>query len=183
MTGQVLSSGNVTDTFEASNGVKQGCVLATILFNVFFACMLSQGLQDLEQGVYIHDCLDGYFFDVCHLTATTKSPQDLLQEVLFAGDCTLVAHEESDLQLMLDNFSDASKFFGLKVSLGKTEVLHQPTPNTNTSASTIVINNTQLANIEHFKYLESIISHDSSLDKEIDSDSEQQSAQSTQQFG
>ena len=42
MTGQVLSNGNVTDAFVISNGVKQGCVLAPVLFNVFFTCMLSK---------------------------------------------------------------------------------------------------------------------------------------------
>ena len=69
---------------------------------------------------------------------------------------------------MLDRFSDASKLFGLTISLGKTEVLHQPAPSTNPLAPTIVINDTQLKNVEHFKYLGSTISCDGSLDKEID---------------
>ena len=42
MTGQVLSNGNVTDAFVISNGVKQGFVLAPVLFNVFFTCMRSK---------------------------------------------------------------------------------------------------------------------------------------------
>lgn len=74
MTGQVLSSGDVMDTFEISNGVKQGCILALVLFNVIFAFMLSRTVQDLEQGVYIHYCLDGSLFDLCCITAKTKSP-------------------------------------------------------------------------------------------------------------
>ena len=47
MTSQVLSNGNVTDAFVISNGVKQGCVLAPVLFNVFFTRMLSHAVQDL----------------------------------------------------------------------------------------------------------------------------------------
>ena len=50
MTGQVLSNGNVTDAFVLSNVVKQGCILAPVLFNVFFTCMLSHAVQDLEKG-------------------------------------------------------------------------------------------------------------------------------------
>ena len=123
MTGQVLSNGNVTDAF-----VKQGCVLAQVHFNVFFTCMLSHAVQDLEKEVYIRYHLDGSLFDLHRLTAKTKSLQTLLQEVLFADDYVLVAHAEQDLQQMLDRFSEASKLFGLTISLGKTEVLHQPAP-------------------------------------------------------
>ena len=59
MTGQVLSSGNVTDSFAISNGVKQGCVLALVLFNIFFTCMLSHSVRGLEKGVYTRYRQDG----------------------------------------------------------------------------------------------------------------------------
>ena len=39
MTGQVLT---------ISNGVKQGCVLAPVLFNLFFTCVLNHAIRDLE---------------------------------------------------------------------------------------------------------------------------------------
>ena len=73
MTGQVLSNGNVVDAFVISNSVKQGCVLATVLFYVFFTCMLSHAVQDLEKGVYIRYRLDSSLFDLRRLTAKTKS--------------------------------------------------------------------------------------------------------------
>ena len=109
MTGQVLSNSNVTDAFVISNGVKLGCVLAPVFFNVFFTCMLSHAVHDLENGVYIRCCLDGSLFELRRLTAKTKSLQTLLQEVLFANDCALVALAEQDLKRMLDRFSEASK--------------------------------------------------------------------------
>ena len=137
MTGQVLSHGNVTEAFTISNGVKQGYVLAPVLFNIFFTCMLSHAVRDLEKGVYIRYHLDGSLFDLRCLAAKTKSLQSLFQEVLFANDCTLVAHTEPDLQLMQDRFSSASKLFGLTVSLSKMKVLHQPAPNTHPPAPNI----------------------------------------------
>ena len=167
MIGQVLSSGNVTKAFAISNGVKQGYVLAPVLFNVFFTCMLSHAVRDLEKGVYIRYRLDGSLFDLRRLTAKTKSLQALLQVVLFTDDCALVAHTETDLQRMMDRFSDASKLFGVTVSLGNTKVLHQPAPNTHPPAPTIIIDDTTFSNVEHFKYLGSTISCDGSLDKEL----------------
>ena len=68
---------------------------------------------------------------------------------------------------MMDRFSDASELFDLTVSLGKTKVLHQPAPNTNPPAPTIIIDDTTFTNVEPFKYLGSTISCDGSLDKEL----------------
>ncbi|PFX13771.1 Craniofacial development protein 2 [Stylophora pistillata] len=53
MTGLVLSGGEASEPFEITNGVKQGCVLAPVLFNLFFACILSHSVKDIENGVYI----------------------------------------------------------------------------------------------------------------------------------
>ena len=167
MTGQVLSNGNVTEAFTISSGVKLGCVLSPVPFHVFFTCMLSHAVRDLEKGVYIRYRLNSSLFDLRRLATKTKSLHSLLQEVLFADDCALAAHTESDQQLMLDRFSSASKLFGMTVSLGKTKVLHQPGPNTYPPAHNIVIDDTLLANVEHFKYLGSTLSCDGSLDKEI----------------
>ena len=66
--GQVLHGG---DTSAITNGVKQGNVLTPVLFNLFFACMLSQAVKDSEEGVYIRYCLDGSLFDLRRLNVKT----------------------------------------------------------------------------------------------------------------
>ena len=53
MVGVVLAGGNTSAPFEISNGVKQGCVLAPVLFNLFFTCVLNHALRDLDRGIYI----------------------------------------------------------------------------------------------------------------------------------
>ena len=111
--------------------------------------------------------LDGFIFDLRRLTAKPRSKQTLFQEVLFADDCAQVAHAEQDLQRILNRFSEASRLFGLTISLGKTQVLHQPAPHSLLS-STITIDDKPLVNVEHFQYLESTISCNGSLDREID---------------
>ena len=85
-------------------------------------------VQDLKKGFYIRYRLDVSLFDQRRLTAKTKSRQTLLQEVLFSDDCAQMGHAEQDLQRMLDRLFEASKLFGLTISLGKTEVLNQPAP-------------------------------------------------------
>ena len=64
MTGQVLSNGEQSDPFSISNGVKQGCVLAPVLFNLFFACVLRQAVGNTDKGVYVRFRYDASIFDL-----------------------------------------------------------------------------------------------------------------------
>ena len=48
-----------------------------------------------------------------------------MRELLFAHDSALVAHSAEEMQKIVDAFSDASKNFGLKINIKKTEVLYQ----------------------------------------------------------
>ena len=169
MTGQVISNGEQSNTFTISNGVKQGCVLAPVLFNLFFTQVLLHAVKDLDLGIYIRYRLDGSLFDLRRLSARTKTLEKLILEALFADDCALIAHSETHLQVIVDRFADAARLFGLTISLGKTEVLFQPAPKTTRSLPVITIEGTQLKCVESFKYLGSTISADGSLDKEITS--------------
>ena len=65
---------------------------------------------------------DGSIFDLRRPSAKTKTLNSLIQEALFADDCTLKAHKPGDLQATLNSFLDSSKQFGLTVRLRKTEV-------------------------------------------------------------
>ena len=78
-----------------------------------------------------------------------------------------MAHRESDLQIIVNKFAEASRLFGLTISLGKAEVLFQPLPAAVAHRPTISIDGTQLKTVDDFKYFGSVISSDGSLDKEI----------------
>ena len=92
---------------------------------------------------------------------------NLLQEALLGDRCTFMAYMTSDLQIMLSNFSDAYKMFGLTISLGRTGVLVQPAPDNIASPLSITIDGKELKTVDSFKYLGSVISNNGQLDKEI----------------
>ena len=107
MVGLVLAGGDTSAPFEISNGVKQGCVLAPVLFNLFFTCVLNHTLKDLDRGIYIKYRLNGSLFDLCRLRAKTKTVERLVTEALFADDCALMAHTEVDLQLIVSKVCES----------------------------------------------------------------------------
>ena len=109
--------GTLSDSFPISNGVKQGRVLAPSLFSIFFSMMLREAKEAFLDGIYMRFRSDGSLFNLRRLLAHTKTSEQLITELLFADDCAFLAHTEAALQHPVNHFSDASKAFGLTISL------------------------------------------------------------------
>ena len=90
----------------------------------------------------------------------------LMRELLFADDSALVAHSAEEMQNIVDVFSNASKKFGLKINIKKTEMLYQPN-STGTREDDIMVDGNKLNSILEFTYLGSTISSDGYNDDEI----------------
>ena len=161
-------NGSLSDGFLTSNGVKRGCVLAPTLFSIFFSIMFRETKEDLPDGIYIRFRTDGNLFNLLCLLASTKTIEELITELLFADDCALLAHTEETLQHIVNRFSDATKNFGLSISLKKTELLYQPPPREPYNPPHINIDGTNLNAVEHFTYLGSVISSDATVSKDLD---------------
>ncbi|KAK6171800.1 hypothetical protein SNE40_018229 [Patella caerulea] len=66
-------------------------------------------------GVYLRYRHDGSLFNLHRLESKTKVVDKIILEALFADDCALMAHKESDLQLITDKFAEASLLSGLTI--------------------------------------------------------------------
>ena len=65
-------------------------------------------------------------------------------------------------------FCQIWQFFGLEISIRKTEVLHQPAPEVPCQPPSITIDDTALNTVDKFTYLGCTISSDAKIDKELD---------------
>ena len=61
MLARVQNDSEFSDPFPVTNGVKQGCVLASTLFSMMFSAMLTDTFQDGDNGIPINIALMGNF--------------------------------------------------------------------------------------------------------------------------
>ena len=102
-------------------------------------------VRDMGDGIYIQSRQSADLFNVSHFGAKTKTTRIPMRELVFADDSALVAHSTEEMQKIVDTFSDASKKFGLKINIKKTEVLYQSN-STRTREEDIMVDGTLSSN-------------------------------------
>ena len=155
-------------TIPGINGVKQGCVLAPMLFGLMFSAMLTDAFADTDIGIGIRYRMDGSIFNLRRLKAKTKVKTNTINDFLFADDCALNSISEDDRHQNVYKFAEACTNFGLTISIKKTEVMHQPAPGKIYIEPSITINGQCLKAVDKFTYLGSTISRNVVIDDELD---------------
>jgi hypothetical protein len=126
-------------------GVRQGCCLSQILFNLYSEYLTKEALEGF-----------GDF----------KIGEHIIRTVKYANDLVLLAKEETVLQGMVDRLIEFGRRYGREMNVDKTKVMRisrQPYPIKN------MIDQKQFENLEYFNYLDSIITNDARCTREMKS--------------
>ena len=94
----VLNSGQSSDAFPVTNGVKQGCVLALSLFSILFTATLSDAFSHDDDSLKLCFHSNRNLFYLRRLQAQTKVYITSVHDLLFADDCALNTNSEAGLQ-------------------------------------------------------------------------------------
>ena len=131
--------------FKTTVGVRQGCPLSPLLFNIFLEKIMQLSLDEFQSGVSIGGRR------VCNLR--------------FADDIDLIATGEDELQELTTRLAVTVEQFGMEINTDKSKVLvnsRQPA-----LPCSISVNNSPLELVDRFKYLGAVVTAEGDSGVEI----------------
>ena len=169
MSARVSVGGTLSEAFEVTVGVKQGCVLAPVIFNIYMAAITLVATKNLDyrHGVSIRYRLDGNLFNLRRLKAHTKTTVTTIHDMQYADDAGYPSNRPRPAQHKLNVVSDAYSDGGLAVNTDKTVSMAQENTPDDVNNHQFTVNDTVIKEVPFEKYLGTILSSDCSLDLEI----------------
>jgi len=120
---QVRVGGQLSEAFEVKTGVRQGCPLSSLLFNIFIDYVVCQAFQDDRSGVLIK-----YRFDPKDRFDSWISKPDgeaRISLAMYADDMALMDSSDRRLDSSVTKLNDAMVKWGLTMSVKKTKIMRR----------------------------------------------------------
>ena len=140
----VLLNNNVSNCFRTTTvGVRQGCLLSPILFNLYLENM-RETLHNFKSTIFIGG--------------------RIISNLRFADDIDLMGGNNDELQELTDRLSNSAREYGMEISSEKSKVMVNSGGNTTVQIS---MNGQQLEEVMAFKYLGATLTKDGRSTAEI----------------
>ena len=133
----VKLNGFLTDWFGVKSGLKQGCSLSPVLFNLYIND-LALKVNALGKGIKIDD--------------------ESISILLYADDVVLLAENETDLQFLLNVLGNWFKTNKLSISPSKSNTVHFRNPSKAKSNFAFKVYDEIIEYASHYKYLGLVLS-------------------------
>ena len=135
-----------TNTFEIVSGLKKGCILSPILFNIIME-KVTRTILDRQEGAKFADLI--------------------INCVGYADDIDIVSESERETEALLTPFNEETERIGLQINQNKTKLMK-------ISIDPALEGEVELANmsvevVESFKYLGMTVTRDGRMEEEIKS--------------
>ena len=132
-----LDNNKLSDNFNITTGVRQGCILSPILFLIIIDWVMRKSTNDANRGI---PWGEGFNLD----------------DLDFADDLALLSTKQEDLQTKTNNLVKFADQVGLKVNVKKTETMHTGAD----PVFPIYIEGEAVKSTKKFTYLGSVMSTD-----------------------
>ena len=179
MSVKVRLGGVMTDSIEVRNGLRQGCCMAPVLFNLFMCAMMERWAErahgNVEVGVRLHYKYDEKLFRRYERNANMR----LLTECQFADDGALLASSRSGAELAIRTYQKACSNFGLTVSNSKTKHMVTGRLAEDCDRESIETDGGEIERVKEFLYLGSVMADSGRMDIDV----ERRISQASRAFG
>ena len=154
---------------DVENGLRQGCCMAPVLFNLYSCAVIERWKEELEgeegTGVYLRYKHDKKLFRRYTRNANTA----MLTECQFADDAALLATSREAAILSLKAYIKVATSFGLCVSIPKTKLMVTGRVIEEEDRAPIVIDEDKVVDhVNEFPYLGSVIQSSGRVDVDIE---------------
>ncbi|KAI8502174.1 hypothetical protein Bbelb_197620 [Branchiostoma belcheri] len=145
-TSAVLLGNQVGGFFRTTVGVRQGCLLSPVLFNMYLEKIMQEALYDHHTSISIGGRR------ICNLR--------------FADDIDLLGGSNAELQSLTDKLNQSAGSFGMEVSTEKSKVMVNSSTRDEVY-STIRMNGEELETVDSFTYLGGTLTRDGTSKVEV----------------
>lgn len=145
-TARIDVDGDMTDEISISKGVRQGCILSPLLFNIYSEKIFQETIEDERIGIRVN----GIF----------------INNIRYADDTTLLTSSIGGLQKLMTKLTRVSESYGLKINIKKTKFMIVSKKNVYPNIS-LKISDMEIERVKNFKYLGVVITYQWDISKEI----------------
>ena len=162
----VRAYGQLSDSFPVTNGVRQGCVLAPALFNIFLDHILHVALANSPDGITIRYTKANSRITINNRVTQPEEFDELIQQLLYADDMAILCDDADGLTRLVCRLDEVTQQWGLSISQEKTKILTVDRKG-NSSKPNITLRGEIIEIVELFKYLGRNYTDTPKLDTEI----------------
>uniref|UniRef100_A0A8D8SXR8 Craniofacial development protein 2 n=1 Tax=Cacopsylla melanoneura TaxID=428564 RepID=A0A8D8SXR8_9HEMI len=134
-----------TDEIKILQGVRQGCIISPLIFNLYSEAIFQEALENMEEGILLNG--------------------KRVNNFRYADDTIIFADTAEGLQHLMDKVTNISRKYGLEVNISKTKSMI--ISKEKIEGVQLIINNKVVERVKTFTYLGTTLNEDWDHSQEI----------------
>ncbi|KAL1446569.1 hypothetical protein WDU94_003622 [Cyamophila willieti] len=145
--GKVRTKFGDSETFNIEKGVRQGCLISPILFNIYVEKIIEKALGMENKGFTING--------------------RIVNNLRYADDTLIIAKSKNELKRLLEQLQNACAEFGMRINMKKTKTMTVRKIEKQEEEPNITLGAETLEEVKKYPYLGADITHDARCVQEV----------------